>query len=173
MLSLADMLTLATSKSSVELYHKGKYRGKLCVTQCQVEEPMDMLDKDGKQGYVSTYPPRKQLNTSASLPAYWPDSSTYPHKPNQLYHPSYPNHPPNPTFPPNYQASYQPLAAVSNPVGMSRRKPSLHDQVLRKVSQGVSKIGLGSLGENLEKFGQNNSLGSFGSLVNRATRTKN
>jgi hypothetical protein len=197
-LSLADMFRLATSNSGVELYRKGKYRGMLFVTQCQVEQPVDMVDKDGKQGYVSTYPPRKKLNISASLPASWSDTTTYLTRPHQLPNPTYPNQPPSnislrsSKIPPNYQVSYKPLTAaaqametnvrsVSNPEGMTRRKlsSSLHDQVLRKasqgaskVSQGASKISLGSLGNSLEKFGQNNSLGALGSLVHRATSSK-
>ena len=193
MLSLADLFSLANSNTSVELYRKGKYRGMLFVTQCEVEQPVDMVDKDGKQGYVAAYPPRK-LHVSASLPAYLPATSTYPPLPHKLPNPTYTNQPPSnislraSKIPPNYQASYQPLVtaaqaievahprgrSATNPEGVVKRKPSnsLHEQVLRKVSQGASKVGLGSIGEGLEKIGQNNTLGSFGSLVNRVTRSK-
>ena len=192
MLSLSDMLSLATSCSGVELYKKGKYRGKLFITQCELEQPVDMMCKDGKQGYVSSYPPRKQVHISASLPAYWPASSTSPPTPYQLPNPTYPNQPLNnqilgsSKIPSNNQAaylpshalqpSYQHVRTMSNPEGMMRRKPSssLHDRVLRKASQGASKMGLGSVEENLEKIGlmKKNSLGSLGNLVSRATRSK-
>eukprot|EP00092_Neocalanus_flemingeri_P079875 GFUD01099539.1.p1 GENE.GFUD01099539.1~~GFUD01099539.1.p1 ORF type:complete len:264 (+),score=64.47 GFUD01099539.1:27-794(+) len=154
MLSLGDMFSLATSSSSVELYKKGKYRGKLFITQCQVELPVDMVGKDGKQGSVSRYPPKKQLNVSASLPAYWkaPDPS----KSYLLANPTYPHQPPSniilrsSKIPPNYQGAYQPLSAAghalassnyharsaSNPEGMVRRNQS--SSVLKKLNQGAS-----------------------------------
>ena len=193
MLSVADMFNLAATSTGVELYRKGKYRGMLLVTQCEVEQPIDMVMQCGKQGYVAAYPPRK-LQISTSLPAYWPSTSTFPPRVHQLPNPTYPSHPPSnislreSKIPTNYQASYQPLAnaaqalgaahprgrSVSSPEGMGKRTPSssLHEQVLRKVSQGAAKVGLGSIGDSLEKLGQSTTLGSFGSLVHKATRSK-
>ena len=197
-LSLTDMLGLATSGSSVELYKKAKYRGMLFIAQCEVEQPVDMVCKDGKQGYVSSYPPRKQLQISQSLPAYWqakrrnpPTPNQIPNHPYQLPNPSYPNHPPHnitlrsSKIPSNYQASFQPqlvstptpppsyqhARTMSNPEGMAQGQPS--KSILRKVSEGVSKLNLGSEDKNLQALGKmrKDSLGSFGSMVNNATKT--
>ena len=195
MLSLSDMLSLAISGSGVELYRKGKFRGKLFIPQCELEQPVDMVCRDGKQGSVSSYPPRKQLDTSASLPAY----------------PTYPHHPPDNTIlryskiPPNNQTPYQPstdtpadnwsvevgigslprqalqayyppppVRTISNPERMVQRKPNsnLHDRVLRKVSQGASMMGLGSVEESLETIGKmrKDSLGSLRDQLGRLAK---
>ena len=195
MLSVADMFNMAANSTSVDLYHKGKYRGMLFVTQCEAEQPVDMVCHDGSQGYVAAYPPTK-LKYSKSLPASWPPNISYPPRPHYLPNPSHPCHPPQMNIraskiPANYQPPYQPLVnaaraletartrdrAVTNPEKMRDEKTKSRDtnrnrsNLLRKASEGASKVGLGSISEGLDKLGQSNAMGAIGSIVHRATKT--
>ena len=199
MLTLENMCSLANSGTGVELYRKGKYRGTLFVTQCELELPIDMVGQDGKPGYVAAYPPRK-IGMSMSLPTYWSTKGPFP-PPVSYPNPCHPYEAPHninvrtSRMPENYQSNFNAPSAqasgsitqVSNesivPVQPEQRKRSntspahgrrsgLQHQVIRKVSQTASKVGLGSIGEGLEKLGEEADFGSFGTLVNKLTKSK-